>query len=101
MSCEDIVESDEEEEVSAGSWPPLHELASIWEENSAVRGSLRQNKRLLIWPKKELTGVATIDGLAANLLAVQDALKVWASHAPSPRAPPIDWLREEARHFFT
>eukprot|EP00435_Cladocopium_sp_Y103_P013314 s428_g3.t1 len=81
------------------SWPNRHLLASVWEESSDVRQSLRQNGKLLIWPKAHLTGVGTVENLRANRVAVHDALKVWAEHTSNssvPKSPPVDWLREEA-----
>ena len=81
---------------STASWPPTHELASVWEENSFVRQSLRQKSKILRWPNVKTTGVATVENLRANRIVVQDALKVWASHSEQAKSPPVDWLREEA-----
>ena len=78
-----------------GSWPPTHELASVLEENSTVRQSLRQNKKILVWPNPKMTGVASVESLSTNRTAVQDALQVWASHSSVAKSPPVDWLREE------
>ena len=85
----------EDEHDDCGSWPPTHELASVWEENSTVRRSLRQNKKILVWPNPKMTGVATVESLSTNRSAVQDALQLWASHSPVAKSPPVDWLREE------
>ena len=94
VSVDGVAEADE-----SMSWPPSHELASVWEESSDVRRSLRQNGKLLVWPKPHLTGVATVEALRANRVAINDALKVWANHTQGssmPKSPPVDWLREEA-----
>ena len=91
-----VVEGDEVDDSM--SWHPTHELSSVWEESSDVRRSLRQNGKLLVWPKAHLTGVATVEALRANRVAINDALKVWAQHtkgASLPKSPPVDWLRDE------
>ena len=92
-----IMSSDSIDDVAPPeTWPPVHMLASVWEENSFVRQSLRQNSKILRWPNVKTTGVATVENLRANRLVCQDALKVWASHSQQAKSPPVDWLREEA-----
>lgn len=102
-SVEETLGSDDgvaEADVSM-SWPPRHELASVWEESSEVRRSLRENGKLLVWPKPHTAGVGTVEALRANRVAINDALKIWANHTAGssmPKSPPVDWLREEACH---
>ena len=58
-----IVAADEE---SAYQWPARHQLASCWEENGIVRQNLRDTGRMLLWPNRDLTGIATLAALSSN-----------------------------------
>ena len=88
---------DENEQDDASSWPTRHLLADQWEENHQIRKKLRMTGKMLVWPKVDLTGIATLQSLSANRLCVADALSVWASHSTqSAKPPPVEWLKDEA-----
>ena len=89
-----IVAADEE---SAYQWPARHQLASCWEENGIVRQNLRDTGRMLLWPNRDLTGIATLAALSSNRVIVADALTIWATHSFSEaKSPPVEWLKDEA-----
>ena len=88
---------DDEYEQDASSWPTRHLLADTWEENHQIRKNLRLTGKMMVWPKVDLTGVATLQSLSANGLCVGDALCVWATHCPDhAKPPPVEWLKDEA-----
>lgn len=82
---------------SEAQWPPRHALASLLEENFYVRKNLREGGRMLTWPKPELTGLATLQALSLNRMAISDALQIWGSHSKEEvKSPPVEWLKDEA-----
>ena len=85
----------EDEEESNKPWPPRHALAALWEEDVVIRNTLRDLGKMLKWPKKELTGIATLSSLSQNREAIKDALTIWAGHETTPKSPPIEWLKDE------
>ena len=89
-----IVAADEE---SAYQWPARHQLASCWEENGIVRKNLRDTGKMLLWPNRDLTGIATLAALSSNRVVVADALTIWGTHNFSEaKSPPVEWLKDEA-----
>ena len=86
---------EDEDEASNKPWPPRHALAALWEEDVVIRKTLRDNGKMLTWPKKALTGIATLSALSQNRAAINDALTVWASHETTPKSPPVEWLKDE------
>lgn len=89
---------DDDAEADDGApWPTCHQLASLWEENHVVRKNLRLTGKMIVWPKVELTGVATLQALSANRIPIADAITVWGSHHnQAAKPPPIEWLKQEA-----
>jgi len=82
---------------SEAQWPPRHALASLLEEHFYVRKNLREGGRMLTWPKPELTGLATLQALSLNRMAISDALQIWGSHSKEEvKSPPVEWLKDEA-----
>lgn len=79
-------------------WPAEHMLAAVWEECGQVRHQVRMTGKILGWPKKELTGIATLPALSYNQIAVTDAIKVWATTSGA-KAPPLKWVKQEAGAF--
>ena len=93
----DAIVAADEDEGSAYQWPARHELASCWEENGLVRKNLRDTGRMLVWPNRDLTGIATLAALSTNRVIVADALTIWATHNVSEaKSPPVEWLKDEA-----
>ena len=77
--------------------PERHALASSWEENPLVRKNLRESGKLLRWPNREMTGIATLAALGENRVIIEDALTLWASHnSTEAKSPPVEWLKDEA-----
>ncbi|CAL1152500.1 unnamed protein product [Cladocopium goreaui] len=92
---------DDEYEQDASSWPTRHLLADTWEENHQIRKNLRLTGKMMVWPKVDLTGVATLQSLSANRLCVGDALCVWATHCPDhAKPPPVEWLKDEVKQLY-
>ena len=85
-------------ERPAVAWPLKGSLAKAWEQNPVVRELFRENKwQLLAWPKVELVGVASLRSLSLNRRSIQDAIRIWSEFSATPKSPPIDWLKQEAR----
>ena len=76
--------------------PPEGQLAKAWEANALVRQQLRDEQRLLSWPSKATTGVASQRALILNRVPVMVAVSEWAAVCNEPKSVPIDWIREEA-----
>lgn len=97
-----MVAHDDVDEAGDGeSWPPLHQLTNVWEEDASIRRALRRDGRMLVWPEgKELIGVATLQALTLNRPAVADALVIWGAHSEEAKSPPIEWLKVEASGVF-
>lgn len=87
-------EAEDEEDVGT-PWPAEHMLASVWEENGAVRHRIRMTGKILEWPRKELTGIATLTSLSFNSQAIADAIKVWSTTSKAAKSPPLKWLKQE------
>ena len=88
---------DDQELDEASSWPTRHLLAEMLEENHQIRKNLRLTGKMLVWPKVDLTGIATLQALTANRLCIHDVLFVWASHCHDhAKPPPVEWLKDEA-----
>ena len=85
-----------EEQNGVMVWPSEQELTRAWENNSGIRQSFREHGHLLIWPKKELVGTASLRTLSMNRAAVEEALRVWAAASPTAKSPPVQWLKHEA-----
>ena len=75
--------------------PPEGQLAMAWEANPVIRQQMRDDGRLLQWPNKATTGVASQPALVMNRTAIQVALTEWATVCGEPKSLPIDWVREE------
>ncbi|CAL1171742.1 unnamed protein product [Cladocopium goreaui] len=91
---------EDEDEASNKPWPPRHALAALWEEDVVIRKTLRDNGKMLTWPKKALTGIATLSALSQNRAAINDALTIWASHETTPKSPPVEWLKDEVKQLY-
>ena len=92
--------SDVEEEGNsalAEVWPEKSLLAKRWDERAVLREYFRCHNRLLAWPSPAMTGSATLPALMLNRFVIYDIIKEWSSVCKEPRAPPIAWLRQEAR----
>ena len=82
---------------SEAQWPPRHALASLLEENFSVKKNLRETGRMLLWPKPELVGLASLQALSLNRMAISDALQIWGSHSNDEvKSPPVEWIKDEA-----
>ena len=92
-----MAEEVEEPPVSRQEWPEPGLLAKTWEEVGPIRKVFRDNGQLLVWPKKDLVGVASLRALGMNKTVVSEAVKVWSSKVSTAKSPPVDWLKEEAR----
>lgn len=82
-------------------WPQDGGLSKQWEGKAKLRIDLRLNKEMLRWPKKkgkETKGVPSMAALSLNLEAVQVGLEEWIRFQSTPKSPPVDWLKQEARH---
>ena len=94
-------DADEEGEEASQSgrppWPAKGLLAARWEQRAMVREQMRQNKKLLLWPSPVTTGVASQNSLKLNRYIIYDVLEEWGKVCEEPVAPPIGWLRQEAR----
>ena len=77
-------------------WPQKDQLARRWEGRAVLREQMRAEKRLLVWPSKATTGVASLASLRMNRFAIADIVAEWASVCSEPRSPPIAWIRQEA-----
>ena len=77
--------------------PPEGQLSSAWEANPLIRQQMRDDTRLLAWPSKATTGVASQPALVMNRTVVQIALMEWAAVCREPKSVPIDWVRDEVR----
>ena len=82
--------------VPSQEWPKEKLLTAVWEGDATIRQSFREHGHLLVWPKKELVGTASLKTLSMNRLVVAEALRTWAGVCNSPKSPPIDWLKQEA-----
>ena len=84
-----------DDEAPESTWPPLHQLAKMWDAHEFVRAQLRASGKILSWPSPASTGVASKASLKLNRFPMQILLKVWAAHCETPKSPPIAWLRQE------
>ena len=75
--------------------PPERQLASAWEACPLIRQTMRDDGKLLSWPSKATTGVASQAALVQNRVVVRIAIEQWASVCTEPKSLPIDWVREE------
>ena len=82
--------------VPRQEWPELNKLTKVWEGELAIRQSFREHGHLLVWPKKELVGTASLKTLSMNRSVVAEGLRVWCQACSTPKSPPIDWLKQEA-----
>ena len=83
------------------SWPERFALATALESDEHIRMLFRANKnQLLAWTSPELVGSATMKALALNVNVVLHALQIWCSSTTTPQAMLIDWLKQEALHWY-
>ena len=75
--------------------PPEGQLASAWEANAMIRQIMRDEGKLLSWPSKACTGVASQLALVQNRVAIKVVLEAWAAVCTEPKSLPIDWVRDE------
>ena len=85
-----------DEDVDPSHWPERHALAAMWEEELLVRNQVRGYKKLLMWPKPQLIGVASLQALALNKAPVFEAMHLWSHHSGLAKSPPVRWLKQEA-----
>ena len=78
-------------------WPRKFALAELWESSPLLRSAFRNSGVLLAWPKPDTVGVASMRALSINRLATEMALTIWCDHSPTPKSPPVQWLKQEAR----
>ena len=86
-----------EEAGAPTRWPAKFALAEAWESSPLIRAAFRKNGVLLIWPKPDTVGVASMKALSLNRKVIEMALDVWCFHSDSAKSPPVDWLKREAR----
>ena len=86
----------EEEETPPSNWPAKHSLSKKWDAHPLIREQVRLNGRLLSWQRPEAVGVANKASVALNRFVLLILMEEWVSHAPTPKSPPIGWLRQEA-----
>ena len=89
--------ADDAEPETLVKLPEKGVLAKRWEQRALIRESVRSNKKLLLWPSQLTTGVASQAALKINRMAIADLISEWGAVCTEPRAPPVQWLREEAQ----
>ena len=87
---------DDAEEAPPVRLPEKGTLARRWEQREMIRECVRSNKKLLLWPTQLTTGVASQAALKLNRMVIADLISEWGAVCKEPRAPPVQWLREEA-----
>ena len=95
----DVVERPAEGTAPARvTWPTRFLLAKHWEAHTLIRAAFRLNDgKLLSWVSPQLVGVASLRALSINKLAIQLTLEKWCATTSTPKSPPVDWLKQEAR----
>ena len=88
--------ADSDGEGAAAATPEKGALYAAWESRPLIREQLRCNKKLLVWPSVQTTGVASMAALKCNRLVIADVINVWGKFCSEPKSPPVAWLRSEA-----
>ena len=71
-------------------------LAKGLEDVRAVRELVRLHGCLMVWPKKEVVGLASLATLALNSRVMTIFAEVYCTHQPDVvKAPSIQWVRRE------